>query len=32
LEARSACQRGIVVPEPLVLEEVTDMARKILVR
>ncbi|MBI4695342.1 MAG: glutathione S-transferase N-terminal domain-containing protein [Gammaproteobacteria bacterium] len=30
LEARPACQRGIVVPEPLVLEGVLDMAKQIL--
>jgi len=32
LEARPACQRGIVVPEPLVLEGVLDMAKKILTK
>jgi GST-like protein len=37
LEARPACQRGIAVPEPLVLQdnksaEVEEMARKILTR
>ncbi|MBX9606661.1 MAG: glutathione S-transferase N-terminal domain-containing protein [Gammaproteobacteria bacterium] len=32
LEARPACQRGIVVPEPLVLEGVVDMAKKILTK
>ena len=33
LEARPACQRGIVVPEPLVLEEdVLEMARKIVTK
>ena len=32
LEARPACQRGIAVPEPLVLEGVVDMAKKILTK
>jgi GST-like protein len=32
LEARPACQRGIVVPEPLVLEEALDMAKKIITK
>lgn len=32
LEARPACQLGIVVPEPLVLEGVLDMAKKILTK
>lgn len=32
LEERPACQRGIVVPEPLVLEGVLDMAKKILTK
>jgi GST-like protein len=32
MEARPACQRGIVVPEPLVLEGVLDMAKKIVTR
>lgn len=32
LEDRPACQRGIVVPEPLVLEGVLDMAKKILTK
>jgi GST-like protein len=35
MEARPACQRGIVVPEPLVLkdnEDVLEMAKKILTR
>jgi hypothetical protein len=35
MEARPACQRGIAVPEPLVLkdnEDVLEMAKKILTR
>lgn len=32
LEARPACQRGIVVPEPLVLEEAQAMAAQIVTR
>ena len=32
LEARPACQRGIVVPEPLVLEEALNMAKKIITK
>jgi GST-like protein len=32
MEARPACQRGIVVPEPLVLEGVLEMAQKILTK
>ena len=32
MEARPACQRGIVVPEPLVLDGVLDMAKKILTK
>ena len=35
LEARPACQRGIAVPEPLVLkdnEDVLEMAKKMLTR
>ena len=32
MEARAACQRGIVVPEPLVLDGVLDMAKKILTK
>ena len=32
LEERPACQRGIAVPEPLVLEGVLDMAKKILTK
>jgi hypothetical protein len=38
LEARPACQRGIAVPEPLVLKddkntmEVVEMAQKMLAR
>ena len=32
LEDRPACQRGIVVPEPLVLEEAQKLAQKIVTR
>jgi len=35
MEARPACQRGVAVPEPLVLkdnEDVLEMAKKILTR
>ena len=32
LEARPACQRGIAIPEPLVLEGVLEMAKKILTK
>jgi hypothetical protein len=35
MEARPACQRGIVVPEPVVLkdnEDVLEMTKKILTR
>ena len=32
LEARPACQRGIVVTEPLVLEESLDLAKTMVTR
>lgn len=32
LEARPACQRGIVVPEPLVLEDALEMAKKLVTK
>jgi hypothetical protein len=30
MEARPACQRGIAVPEPLVLTDATELAQKIV--